>query len=186
MALNANREESTLIRLLVLYGNFPLDFEYTNENDEIETSTLTTAEFIMSELSEDQIQFTNRVYAKIYSEFISSFEKNKNILLEKHFILHSDPEISKIASEFLSEKHELSDWSKKEIFVPSEKDKLFDLVNEGVLRLKSKQVKLKIQTMLEKMKNKKILEEDQTKFMTHFQQLNKLSKLFDKALGRDC
>ena len=184
--LNVSLEESTLIRLLVLYGTYPLDFEYENEDGETEITTLYCATFIMSELAVDQIEFSDTIFKKIYLEFTQRFETDETILNDKHFIQHSDPEISQAASEFLSQKHELSDWGKKEIFVPTEKEKLFDLVNEGVIRLKSKQVKLKIEGMLLRMKNNEVIGDERSKFMALFQQLNELSMIIDKKLGREC
>lgn len=184
--LNVSLEESTLIRLMVLYGTYPLDFEYENENGEIKITTLNCATFIMSELEGDLIEFSNTIFKKIYLEFTHKFERDETILDDKHFAQHSDPEISQAASEFLSQKHELSDWGKKEIFVPTENDKLFDLVNEAVIRLKSKQVKLKIEVMLRQMKNNEIIGDDRSKFMTLFQQLSELSMIIDKKLGREC
>ena len=184
--LNVSLEESTLIRLMVLYGTYPLDFEYENENGEIKITTLNCATFIMSELEGDLIEFSNTIFKKIYLEFTHKFETDETILNDKHFAQHSDPEISQAASEFLSQKHELSDWGKKEIFVPTENDKLFDLVNEAVIRLKSKQVKLKIEGMLRQMKNNEIIGDDRSKFMTLFQQLSELSMIIDKKLGREC
>lgn len=184
--LNTSLEESTLIRLMVLYGTYPLDFEYENENGEVKISTLNCATFIMSELERDLIEFSNTIFKKIYLEFTHKFETDETILNDKHFSQHSDPEISQATSEFLSHKHELSDWGKKEIFVPTENDKLFDLVNEAVIRLKSKQVKLKIEGMLRQMKNNEIIGDDRSKFMTLFQQLSELSMIIDKKLGREC
>lgn len=184
--LIVNIEESTLIRLMVLYGTYPLDFEYENENGKTETTTILTAIFIMSELAVDQIEFSNIIFKKIFSEFTRKYEADETILNDRYFSQHTDPEISQAASEFLSQKHELSDWGKKEIFVPTEKDKLYELVNEAIIRLKSKQVKLKIEQMLTKMKNNEILEEERSKFMTLFVQLNKLSMIIDKKLGKEC
>ena len=184
--LTVNIEESTLIRLMVLYGTYPLDFEYENENGKTETTTILTAIFIMSELAVDQIEFSNIIFKKIFSEFTRKYEADETILNDRYFSQHTDPEISQAASEFLSQKHELSDWGKKEIFVPTEKDKLYELVNEAIIRLKSKQVKLKIEQMLIKMKNNEILEEERSKFMTLFVQLNKLSMIIDKKLGKEC
>ena len=80
----------------------------------------------------------------------------------------------------------MSDWSKKEIFVPTETDKLKDLVTEAVVRLKSKEVKLKIENMLKQMKNNEVSEADRLNFLHNFQQLSKLSMHIDKKLGREC
>ena len=184
--LSLSLEEITLIRLLVIYGTSPLNFEYENEAGEEEVTTVSTAEYILSELSEDSIEFSNTVYNKIYYEFITHVNEHETILDDKFFVRHQDPEISQAVSELLSDKHLLSDWSKKEIFVPTETDKLKELVTEAVIRLKSKQVKIKISDMLKQMKDNTVPEGDRLNFLHNFQQLNDLSMHIDKELGREC
>ena len=185
-ALSLSLEENTLIRLLIIYGTSPLNFEYENEEGEEEVAAVSAAEYILSELSEDAIEFTHPVYNKIYIEFVNHINEHETILDETHFVRHQDPEISQAVSEFLSDKHLLSDWSKKEIFVPTETDKLKELVTESVIRLKSKQVKIKIAKMLKQMKDNTIPEKDRLNFLNNFQQLNNLSMHIDKELGREC
>jgi DNA primase len=185
-ALGVDLEESTLIRLLVIYGTSPLHFVYKNEEGEEEETNLSTAEYIISELSDDDLQFTQSAFHKIYSEFITHIQENGTILDEQYFVRHQDPEISQAISELLSDKHQLSDWSKKEIFVPTEADKLKELVTEAVIRLKSKQVKLKLEEMLLQMKNNDIPDKDRLNFLHNFQQLSQFSMHIDKKLGREC
>lgn len=184
--LSIDLEESTLIRLLVIYGDALLNFEYEDEQGEPQVTKITTAEYIIAQLSEDDIFFTQPIFNKIYSEFIAAFQERETILNAQHFVRHKDIELSQSMSELLSDKHQISDWSKKEIFVPTETDKLKDLVVEGVIRLKSKQVKLKLNTMLKQLKNNEIEEHDRVNFLANFQQLNQLSIHIDKELGREC
>ena len=185
-ALSTNLEELTLIRLIVIYGDFSLHFEYENENGEVQETSISTAEFIISELNEDDIQFTQPKYSKIYCELLNHIQEHGSIPKEKYFVHHHNPDISQTVSELLSDKHQLSDWAKKEIIVPTETDKLKELVIEAVIRLKSKQVKLKMEEMLKQMKNNEISENERLKFMNDFQKLNHLSMYIDKELGREC
>ena len=185
-AVSADLEELTLIRLIIIYGTFGLHFEFENENGEITETTITTAEYIISELNEDDIQFTHPEYNKIYSELINYFNEHESIPEEKHFIQHHDPEISQTVSKLLSDKHQLSNWAKKDIIVPTETEKLKDLVEEAVIRLKSKVVKLKIEKMLEQMKSDEFTNDDRVKLIDDFQKLTMLSIHIDKKLGREC
>lgn len=185
-SITSDLEELTLLRLLVLYGTYALHFEYETEDGQEEETTISTAEFIISELQEDEIKFSKENYQCIYSEFVAHINSHAQILDVKHFVRHPNPQISQLTSELLSDKHLLSDWSKKEIFVPQETDKLKELVVEAIIRLKSKQVKLQIDQMLKQMKNNEIMEENRMNFMIKFQQLNQLSQHIDKELGREC
>lgn len=186
ISTNTNLEESTLLRLIIIYGTFVLRFEFENENGEISETTITTAEYIISELIEDDIRFTHPKYNKIYSELINYFGQHETIPEEKHFIQHHDPEISQTVSQLISDKHQLSDWAKKDILVPTETEKLKDLVVEAIIRLKSKVVKLKIEKMLEQMKSDELTIDERVSHMNDFQKLTKLSMYIDKKLGREC
>ena len=185
-ALSIDLEESTLIRLLIIYGTAPLHFVIKNDEGKEENTSISAAEYIISELCDDNIQFTHPVFHKIYTEFITQINDNEIILEEQHFVRHQDPEISQVISDLISDKYHLSDWSKKEIFVPTETDKLKELVKEAIARLKSKKVKLKIENMLKQMKNNEVPEADRLKFLHDFQKLSKLSMHIDKKLGREC
>ena len=185
-ALSIDLEESTLIRLLIIYGTAPLPFVINDDEGKEENTTISAAEYIISELSDDNIQFTHPAFHKIYTEFITQINDNEIILEEQHFVRHQDPEISQVISDLISDKYHLSDWSKKEIFVPTETDKLKELVKEAIVRLKSKKVKLKIENMLKQMKNNEVPEADRLKFLHDFQKLSKLSMHIDKKLGREC
>jgi len=185
-ALSTNLEESTLIRLLVIYGTYALHFEYENEAGEEEETKMSAAEFIISELNEDDIQFTHPSYSKVYNEITAHIQEHNSIPEQKYFVHHHDPDITQTVSELLSDKHQLSDWAKKEIIVPTETEKLKEIVIEGVIRLKSKQVKLKIEEMLQQMKNNEVPENERLSFISDFQKLNDLSMYIDKELGREC
>ena len=185
-ALSIDLEESTLIRLLIIYGTAPLPFVINDDEGKEENTTISAAEYIISELSDDNIQFTHPAFHKIYTEFITQINDNEIILEEQHFVRHQDPEISQVISDLISDKYHLSDWSKKEIFVPTETDKLKELVKEAIVRLKSKKVKLKIENMLKQMKNNEVPEADRLKFLHDFQKLSKLSMHIEKKLGREC
>jgi len=184
--LSTDLEESTLIRLLVIYGTYALHFEYENEAGDEEETKMSTAEFIISELNEDDIQFTHPAYSKVYNEITTYIQEHNSIPEQKHFVHHHDPNITQAVSELLSDKHQLSNWAKKEIFVPTETEKLKEIVVEAVIRLKSKQVKLKIEEMLQQMKNNEIPEDKRLNFINDFQKLNNLSMYIDKELGREC
>jgi len=70
--------------------------------------------------------------------------------------------------------------------VPTETEKLKDLVVEAIIRLKSKVVKLKIEKMLEQMKSGELTIDERVSHMNNFQKLTKLSMYIDKKLGREC
>ena len=72
----------------------------------------------------------------------------------------------------------------KDIYVPTETEKLEDLVEEAIIRLKSKVVKLKIEKMLEQMKSNELTNDNRIELMNDFQKWTTVSILIDKKLER--
>ena len=122
-SISANLEELTLLRLIIIYGTFGLHLSLKMKMVRSPKQPL-QQQNILSELIEDDIQFTHPKYNKIYSELINYFNEYESIPEEKYFIQHHDPEISQTVSQLLSEKHQLSNWAKKDIIVPTETEKL--------------------------------------------------------------
>ena len=60
------------------------------------------------------------------------------------------------------------------------------MVEEAVIRLKSKVVKLKIEKMLEQMKSAEFTSDERVKLINDFQKLTTLSNHIGKKLGREC
>ena len=60
------------------------------------------------------------------------------------------------------------------------------MVEEAVIRLKSKVVKLKIEKMLEQMKSAEFTSDERVKLLNDFQKLTTLSNHIGKKLGREC
>tara|TARA_X000000368_G_C23051026_1_gene721406 strand:+ start:164 stop:2116 length:1953 start_codon:yes stop_codon:yes gene_type:complete len=137
--------EKKIIEILLLYGNNIEDFE-----DEIEKEDK-NGKFILSpiirrvkvfekiymDLHEDEMEFSNENFRKIYYKIIECYNENKEISNDK--ILNALPreleiEITNILMN--DEKYMLHDWERNSIFPKAKNTSISQLVIETILNLR--------------------------------------------------
>ena len=129
-------QEKEIIRLLLHYANQTL---YTYQEDKYdEPRSVSVAEYIISEILNDDLEFKNLIYKKIFQEYLDSINKGE-LIENKHFIYHSDPEISKLAADLLSTSYTLSKiFEKGGAHIETEEKKIKKLVPETIIAYKRK------------------------------------------------
>ncbi|KPK87808.1 MAG: hypothetical protein AMS27_01410 [Bacteroides sp. SM23_62_1] len=102
-------QEKILVRFLMQFGNERL-FEIHDEQSGIEY--ISVAEYIVNEILNDELEFKNLLYRKIFEE-VHEFIKRGEVIDIKYFINHNDEQISKLAVDLLSSPYELSKLHKR-------------------------------------------------------------------------
>jgi DNA primase len=137
--------EEAVIKLLLKYGS--VEFERTMNKEDGKEEMLTVSDYIVREITSDDLLFDDRVCSKIFADFKFHVEHGL-ITGEKQFVKHEDPEISRLSANLLSEPHQLSRiWSDKQTYVETEEMKLKEIVGDAVLKFKSDKI-IKIQKEL--------------------------------------
>lgn len=140
-------EEENLIRFLLNYGNEPISVEIENEEGKEETVEITVAHFLLNDILADEIQFSNPAYQAIVDETITLIE-SEDELNHQHFTHHANELISTKATDLLTQKYDLHNWERKNIFVKTEAFDLFKSAKEFLYALKIKHL-LKLITDLQ-------------------------------------
>ncbi len=149
-------EERMIIRYLLIFGKH-IFFGNTEEEKASGQEQISVAEFIISEITSDNLYSDNPLYKLFFEEYSNNLD-NKSFIPTKYFRDHINNELSNLAIDIISEPYELSKvWSKNENYVETEDMKLKELVPKVVNEYKEKKVKL----MLKDIENKlKIAQED--------------------------
>lgn len=129
--------EREMARLLLKFGA-----EVFGEKEHEGTRvTVTVADFIVHEITSDELSFNDRVFGEIFNEY--KFHVDQGIFPgDQHFVRHPDPEISQVSVDMLAESYELARiWSERQAFVESEDRMLKEMVPESVLKFKSDKIK---------------------------------------------
>jgi DNA primase len=130
--------EKEIIRLLLKFGG--MEFERTINKDDGKEELQTVADYIVREITSDDLLFDDKVCSKIFADF--RFDAQHGLITgDKQFVKHEDPEISSLSADLLADSHELSKiWKDKQTFVETEEMKLKEMVGDTVLKFKSDKI----------------------------------------------
>lgn len=186
LELPTEHVEREIIRIMILYGRFVLEFEQENEYREKELIEKAVAHVIITELEGD-IHFDNPVYQKIFNEFV---EKEKEGLVpdEQFFYHHPDLSISQAAINITSTPNQLSEkWDKiVNILVLHEITIMYRMVRNSILSLKAKKIEAKLQKIQQEIKNLDYSdnEDDLTILMNRYKTYKDAANQIQRELGR--
>lgn len=149
--------EKEIIRILLLYGNEEVSFteEIVNVDEEGKES-ITTRNYqntvsaeIYLHLQDDEIEFSNSTFQDIYIEMIHQLNQSEKLAIDG-FINHANPIISSTVTSILmdEEKHQLSNWESKNIFVTAAIEVLSKAVNDSVFNLRRILIGKKIEELM--------------------------------------
>ena len=97
--------QTMLIQCVVRHGE-KIIFEDA-ELDDGTTANVTVAQYVDSQLAQDNLQFTNPVYNQILAEVVAH-SGEENFVAEKYFKVHPDYEVSKTAIDLTIDDVQLS------------------------------------------------------------------------------
>jgi DNA primase len=148
----AKPQEKEIIRLLLHHAEKVLYVE-ESEDKYTEPRDVLVAEVIISEILNDDLEFENLVYKKIFQIYLESLNKGK-VLDSKVFTNHSDPEISSLAADLLSDPYVLSKiFEKGGAHIRTEEMVLKNLVPETIVTYKRKILEVAQKDAAEKLKD---------------------------------
>jgi DNA primase len=165
-------EEFQLMKLLINYG--------TTEKIINNKKSISVAKLILLELEKDNIGFIFPLFDTIFKNLSQQIKSGLDIS-KVNFLTHQEENVRELAAYVIGEKHFLSNWQEKDIFVPEEKDILHKVTRESILRFKLKRVQQMVQDALSNLKNEDNANE---KALQHFTHLSKLEKKIQQELGR--
>ena len=152
--------EKKIIEILLLYGNQEVDFEdYTRVVDEegnkkmqIDKYSSLVSNEIYVHLQDDEIEFTNPIFLKIYNEIIHYLNQDQSINIES-FTNHQNIEIATAVTNILmdEDKHILSNWERKDIIVKGKDKHLSKLVTDVIYNLRRHLIEEKIASLIKDM-----------------------------------
>ncbi len=161
--------EKKLIEILLLYGNKEVDFvdfvEAEDEDGNIkivkENYQNTVANEVYLHLQDDEIEFSNDTFKKIYYDVIHQLNQNEKVSIDT-FINHEDIELGKVVTDILmdDEKYTLSDWERKDIFVKAKDRNLSKLVMDAILNIRRILIERKIKELLAESQEKETHKEE--------------------------
>jgi len=192
-------EEKNIIQFVVKYGEkvmceveketkTPVADKEEREDGEEEEKTETTIQsitvvkYIKNQLDSDGLTLSDATFKQMLDEAVEQISKNPNFCIERYFIYHENPIISKMASDLIAEPYQLSKIHTKMKKVETDTDRLFELVPHIVMDFKFKVISYKIKTLQEKLRTP-MKDNELISIMTEIQNLQKVSRTLAAKLG---
>ena len=174
--------EKEILRLLIRYGAEVLS-RVTDKETGTETIT-TVADYIISEIEEDELKLNDPVFAAMYEEI--KFNTGQGMIPgERHFVHHPEPAISATAVDMLTEKYTLSSiWNTRGSYVETEDMKLKELVPETVLSFKSDKIKILQKELIKEISQAKGDDERVAILQERYKVMTSLQKKIAYNLGK--
>lgn len=168
--------------MLLNYADHDLYFLENEGTKEEQSVKVKVKNFIVGELFNDEIEFDEKIYSKIFSEFsqLLSHEKKYD---KNYFIHHSDSEITETVNDMLLTQYELSDWKKVGIVVPTEEVVLRHQVLSAVYMLKTRKVMSLIKENQEQIKVRVEANEEWMELLEKHKMLEEVKQQLTKYLG---
>ncbi len=136
-------EEMEFLRFLLKHCKSPL-FEIETENPN-ETEIVSVGEFMIDELESDELVSEQPLFQTIFNEVKENLE-NENFDPWKYFIYHPNGEVSKMATDLLSEKFvESKRWTKGGAYTEKEEDILDLLIPRIVHEYKLRKIRIMLE-----------------------------------------
>lgn len=157
---SCEHQEKDIIRLLLNYGNNPVELTIINDEGKEEEVSVSASEYIIHELSADDISFENQTFQFIYKSYLEAFEREE-VLDSKVFFHHDNQKIVDLCISLTESPYMLSEnWrAYHQIYVTTEDKRLKFAIEHAVLALKAKKVDLYIIELQEKLKQ--VTDEDE-------------------------
>lgn len=172
-----HHQEEKVIHLIVARGAEDMLEE---DLDPEEVVPISITEWAVENIDKDKIPFETPVFQRMYDLVKAELEAG-HVPDSGWWIMQEDTEVVEVATKALTEPYVLSDWKRKEIYLPVEKNTIKDLVEETVLRFKSIWVERKLNELKAQFNAENV---DIDYYMTAFDKWNKVRQQINEELNR--
>ncbi len=135
------RFERLIIQLIVRYGEKVVCIEEDEEGNQVNISVI---EYIVNELTKDEISFHNPYHRLILNEAIEHIH-DEGFISERYFWGHTNPEVSRISADLISNKYQLSKYHSKTQKIITDEERLYELTERLLLDFKNAIVKAELE-----------------------------------------
>ena len=174
--------EKEILGFILEHGTTTLDFDRDSKYY-VEGESINVAEFIDGTLAEDEIDFANIPYRKVYEEYFRMYDEGlTQEQMGKRLLDSMDPEISAVARDLLIEKHQLT-VKNYEQSLTAVSTKLVIYVPKTLMTYQVKKLELFLKELTAELSRTEDPER-QIEIMTRISEYNKARTRLNNELGR--
>lgn len=175
------QKELLLVQAIIRHGQKTMCYMEDESGQDIPISVV---QYIHYALSEDSLFFHTPLHQRILDEALAH-SGEEGFETEKYFLNHPDTAISTLAFELTSEKYQLSKYHTKNQKIPSEEERLMELVPHLITDFKLSIVDEELKQILMKLRDPQILHspEEYMAIMKHFKEVKEIESALARQRG---
>lgn len=175
------RYERLILQMVVRYGERVMCNVADEEGKEI---PVTVIEFVVADLQQDDLAFHNPLHRQMMTEAAAHLH-DEGFRAEHYFLTHPDPVISRLSTELISDRYQLSKYHYKNQKIVTDEERLYELVPLLTTNFKYAIVGEELKHMMRALQDPKVVQDEAqcNAIMQRYSELRKVQSVMAKRLG---
>ena len=150
------RYERLILQMVVRYGERVMCNVTDEEGKEI---PVTVIEFVVADLQQDDLAFHNPLHRQMMTEAAAHLH-DEGFRAEHYFLTHPDPVISRLSTELISDRYQLSKYHYKNQKIVTDEERLYELVPLLTTNFKYAIVGEELKHMMRALQDPKVVQDE--------------------------
>ena len=175
------RYERLILQMVVRYGERVMCNVPDEEGKEI---PVTVIEFVVADLQQDDLAFHNPLHRRMLAEAAEHLH-DEGFRAEHYFVAHPDPVISRLSTELISDRYQLSKYHYKNQKIVTDEERLYELVPLLTTNFKYAIVGEELKHMMRALQDPAVAHDEAlcNALMKRYSELREVQSLMAKRLG---
>ena len=175
------RYERLILQMVVRYGERVMCNVPDEEGKEI---PVTVIEFVVADLQQDDLAFHNPLHRRMLAEATEHLH-DEGFRAEHYFVAHPDPVISRLSTELISDRYQLSKYHYKSQKIVTDEERLYELVPLLTTNFKYAIVGEELKHMMRALQDPAVAHDEAqcNALMKRYSELREVQSLMAKRLG---
>lgn len=175
------RYERLILQMVVRYGERVMCNVPDEEGKEI---PVTVIEFVVADLQQDDLAFHNPLHRRMLAEAAEHLHDD-GFRAEHYFVAHPDPVISRLSTELISDRYQLSKYHYKNQKIVTDEERLYELVPLLTTNFKYAIVGEELKHMMRALQDPAVAHDEAqcNALMKRYSELREVQSLMAKRLG---
>lgn len=175
------RYERLILQMVVRYGERVMCNVPNEEGKEI---PVTVIEFVVADLQQDDLAFHNPLHRRMLAEAAEHLHDD-GFRAEHYFVTHPDPVISRLSTELISDRYQLSKYHYKNQKIVTDEERLYELVPLLTTNFKYAIVGEELKHMMRALQDPAVAHDEAqcNALMKRYSELREVQSLMAKRLG---
>ncbi len=175
------RYERLILQMVVRYGERVMCNVPDEEGKEI---PVTVIEFVVADLQQDDLAFHNPLHRRMLAEAAEHLHDD-GFRAEHYFVAHPDPVISRLSTELISDRYQLSKYHYKNQKIVTDEERLYELVPLLTTNFKYAIVGEELKHMMRALQDPAVAHDEAqcNALMKRYSELREVQSLMARRLG---